>query len=505
MSAGTVRTRFAPAPTGYMHVGNVHTALFAWLFARHNNGQFILRIEDTDEVRSTPEALEHIYAGLRWIGLDWDEGPDIGGPYAPYIQSQRLDLYQEYVRKLVDEGRAYECFCTPEELEQRRKLMLARGIPPRYDGRCRDLSERERRRLRDEGRPFAINFRMPQTGTTVVHDLLRGDVPFDNSTLGDFVILKRSGYPTYHMAVVVDDYLMRITHVVRAEEHLSNTPRHLQLIEALGFDPPQYVHLPIILGPDRTKLSKRHGAVSMMEYAQRGFLPEAMFNFLALLGWSPGGDREILDRAEIIEKFSLDGCSKSPAIFDLSKAEWINGEYIKKLPLERLVEALRPYLEEAGLFEKNPTPERLQWLGRVADLMRERAKLLTTYVTWARYFFTDDYPYEERAVSKWLSRPEVADILADLAAAYAGLHDWNAETIEATTRALADARGLRAAEVIHPCRAAVTGTTIGPSLFHILELLSKEDVVNRLRRTESLVRTGEIAKVAVAETPSDGR
>ncbi|MBC7289525.1 MAG: glutamate--tRNA ligase, partial [Armatimonadetes bacterium] len=340
--SSTVRTRFAPAPTGYMHVGNVHTALFAWLFARHNKGKFILRIEDTDEVRSTPEALEHIYAGLRWLGIDWDEGPDIGGPYGPYIQSQRLHIYRKYVDRLLAEGKAYECFCTPEELDERRKLMLARGIAPRYDGRCRELSPEQRERLKAEGRPFAINFAMRQTGTTVVRDLIRGEVAYENALMGDFVILKRSGYPTYHLAVVVDDYLMNITHVIRAEEHLSNTPRHIQLQDALGFPTPHYAHLPIILGPDRSKLSKRHGAVSMIEYERMGYLPEAMFNFLALLGWNPGDEREILTREEIIELFTLEGCSKSAAIFDLNKAEWLNGEYMKILPPEVIAQRLLP-------------------------------------------------------------------------------------------------------------------------------------------------------------------
>lgn len=490
--AGQVRTRFAPAPTGYMHVGNVHTALFAWLFARHEGGAFVLRIEDTDELRSTPEALEHIYSGLRWLGLDWDEGPDVGGPYGPYIQSQRLDMYRKYVDQLLAEGRAYECFCTPEELEERRQLMLARGVPPRYDGRCAELSDEERQRLKAEGRPYAINFRVRQVGTTVVNDLIRGQVSFDNSLMGDFVILKRSGYPTYHLAVVVDDYLMRITHVIRAEEHLSNTPRHIQLQEALGFSTPHYAHLPIILGRDRTKLSKRHGAASMMEYAEMGYLPEAMFNFLALLGWSPGDESEILTREEIIARFSLEGCSKSPAVFDLEKAEWINGEYMKLLPPEEIARRLLPFLQREGLFEEDPSPQRMAWLVKVVELMRERAKLLTTYVTWARYFFTDQYEYEERAVRKWLSNSAVADVLEQLADRYEGLQQWNAETIEAATRGLADELGVKAAKVIHPCRAAVTGTPIGPSLFHLLEVLDRSDVVNRLRRTARLVRSGEL-------------
>jgi nondiscriminating glutamyl-tRNA synthetase len=475
-----------------MHVGNVHTALFAWLFARSQGGAFILRIEDTDEVRSTPEALEHIYSGLRWLGLDWDEGPDIGGPYGPYIQSQRLAIYEEYARRLLETGLAYECFCSPEELEERRQLMLARGMAPRYDGRCRDLSHEERERLKEQGRPYAINFRVRETGTTVVHDLIRGEVAFDNTLMGDFVILKRSGYPTFHLAVVVDDALMKISHVIRAEDHLSNTPRHMQLQAALGLQTPQYAHLPMLLGPDRSKLAKRHGAMSMMEYAQAGYLPEAMFNFLALLGWNPGGDREIMSREEIVAKFSLETCSKSPAVFDINKAEWINGEYMKSMPAETVAERLLPLLQAEGLMDTEPSPQRRQWLVRVVELMRERAKLLTTYITWARYFFTDEYEYEARAVEKWLSSPQVAGILERLADTYEALERWDVESIETATRALAQELGLKAAEVIHPCRAAVTGTTIGPSLFHVLELLAQTDVVRRLRRTAELVKTNAL-------------
>ncbi len=490
MAEKAVRTRFAPSPTGYMHVGNVHTALFAWLFARHNGGEFVLRIEDTDEVRSTDDALAHIYAGLRWLGLDWDEGPDVGGPHGPYIQSERLESYQAMVRGLVDAGRAYPCFCTPEEIDERRQLMLARGVPPRYDGKCKRVDPEERQRLMAEGKPYAVNFMMRETGTTTVTDLIRGEVDFENALMGDFVIQKRSGYPTFHMAVVADDHAMEITHVIRADDHLTNTPRHLQLMEALGIEPPQYAHLPIILGPDRSKLSKRHGAVSMIEYKEMGYLPEAVFNFLALLGWSPGEEREVMTREEIVELFSLDACSKSAGVFDIGKAEWINGEYMQILPPEEIAQRVLPYLVEAGLFEAEPAAERMAWLAKVCDIMKERAKLLKTYVTWARYFFTDDYEYEERAVEKWLKKAETAGTLDALAEKFETV-GWDAEALEAATRALAEEKGVKAAEVIHPCRAAVTGTTIGPSLFHLLELLERETVVARLRRTAGMVRDGK--------------
>jgi len=290
----TIPSRFAPSPTGYMHIGNLHTALFEWLFARHNGGTFVLRIEDTDEARHTPEAVQVIYDGLRWLGLDWDEGPDVGGPFGPYVQSERVEIYRGYLEQLLAEGKAYECFCTPEELDARRAAMTARGEAPRYDNRCRTLTAEDKAACCARGVQPCIRLRMPDTGKTVIHDLIQGEVSFDNTLVGDPVIGKTSGFPTYHMAVVVDDHLMQISHVIRAVEHLANTQLHLQIGLALGFPPPIYAHLPLILGEDRTKLSKRHGAVSVVDYIEMGFLPEALFNFLALLGWSPGSTEEVL-------------------------------------------------------------------------------------------------------------------------------------------------------------------------------------------------------------------
>jgi nondiscriminating glutamyl-tRNA synthetase len=498
-----VRARFAPAPTGALHVGGAHTALFTWLFARHEGGKFVLRIEDTDEVRSTEESLAAIYDGLRWLELDWDEGPDVGGPYGPYVQSERLDLYNQYVQRLLDAGRAYPCYCTPEELEERREIMRKRGIPPRYDGRCRSLSEQDRQRLEAEGRKPCINFRIREGGTTVVNDLIRGEVGFDNALMGDFVIRKTSGYPTYHMAVVVDDHLMQISHVIRAEEHLSNTPRHLQLMEALEIAPPQFAHLPIILGPDRTKLSKRHGATNLTEYREQGFLPEAMRNFLALIGWSTGTEQEVLDLEELIQQFTLAGVSKSPGIFDLEKATWLNGEYLKRADAEYVADMAAPFLRREGLIEAEPAPERRQWLVQVVHLMKERTRLLTDFLSWARYFFTDDYPYDERAREKWLSREEVPERLEMLADRLEALDTWDVDSIERAVRGLAEELDVSAAKVIHPCRAAVTGQTIGPSLFHLMELLPQESVVARLRRTAELSRAGELRPIppAVVKKP----
>jgi glutamyl-tRNA synthetase len=492
MMADKIRTRFAPSPTGSMHVGNLHTALFSWLTARSQGGSFLLRIEDTDEVRSTPEALDVIYNGLRWIGLNWDEGPDCGGPHAPYVQSERLDIYQHHLKRLEEQGRVYKCYCTPDELEEQREIMRARGLPPRYSGRCGKLTDAERKAFEDEGRPACVRFRVKETGATVIHDLIQGDVTYENALIADTVIVKTSGYPTFHFAVVVDDALMEVTHVVRGVEHLPNTQIHMQLQEALGFATPQYAHLPIILGEDRTKLSKRHGAVAVTDYDAQGYLPDAMFNFMALLGWAPGGEEEYLTREQIVERFNLAACSKAPAVFDLKKAEWLNGEYIKRADPDDVLARVEPRLQAAGLFEADPTPERHAWLRKVVALMQERARLLSVFEGWARYFFTDEYEYDERAREQWLSKPETAPVLERLADRLEALAGWTCEAIELSVREQATELGLKAAGVIHPCRAAVTGTTVGPSLFHLLELLPQADVVARLRRAAGLVAAGKL-------------
>lgn len=487
-----VRTRFAPSPTGNLHVGGAHTALFAWLFARHEGGRFILRIEDTDEVRSTEDSLQAIYDGLSWLGIDWDEGPDVGGPFGPYIQSARLDIYDEQFDRLVESGRAYRCFCTTEELQERREIMQARGIPPRYDGACRDLSADEQQTLLAEGKAYCVRFRVHESGTTVINDLVRGEISYDNAVLGDFVIRKTSGYPTYHMAVVVDDYLMNVTHVIRAEEHLANTPSHVQLMEALEFERPLFAHLPLILGPDRSKLSKRHGSVNLLDYREMGFLPEAMRNFLAIIGWSAGAEQEILDLDELIEKFTLEGVSRAPGIFDLEKATWLNGEYLKAADTVYLTDLLEPILREEGLIEDELSPRRRAWLEQVVDLMKERTRLLTDFVTWGRYYFTEDFLYDNRARSKWLSREDVPERLDMLADRLEELETWDVDGIEDVIRSLAADLDVGAGQIIHPCRSAVTGQTVGPSLFHLMELIPQQDVIARLRRAAELGRAGEL-------------
>ncbi len=352
----SVRVRYAPSPTGYPHVGNIRTALFNWLFARRCGGSFLVRIEDTDVSRRIEGALEAILDGLRWLGLDWDEGPEVGGKYGPYFQSQRLDKYREVAESLVAQGYAYHCYCSPERLEAMRAEQTRRKQPPGYDRHCRDLSQAERSKKEAEGIVPVVRFKSPLEGQTRFTDLIRGEVVFENSTLDDLVLLKSDGYPTYHLANVIDDHLMEISHVLRAEEWLSSTPRHLLLYQALGFAPPQFAHLPMRLGPDRSKLSKRHGAVSIIEYREQGYLSEAMVNFLALLGWSLDDKTEMFTMEELKRRFSIERISKTAAIFSLKKLDWMNGIYIRKLSHEALLERGMPFLE-AKLPASVPRPD----------------------------------------------------------------------------------------------------------------------------------------------------
>jgi len=484
-----IRVRFAPSPTGFMHIGSIHTAMFNYLFARNQGGKFILRIEDTDELRSTEASVGVIYSGLKWMDMQWDEGPDVGGPHAPYVQSERLDIYKQYLDQLLADGKAYKCYCTKEDLDEARQIMQARNLPPRYDGRCRNAEERP-------GVEYCIRLKVAETGKTIINDLIQGEVINENALIGDPVICKTSGFPTFHFAVVVDDHLMQITHVIRAADHVPNTQIHMQLQDALGFARPLYAHLPLILGTDRTKLGKRHGSVSVVEYQEKGYLPEALFNFLALLGWSSGNEEEILPREEIIKRFSLEACSKSPAVFDVEKAEWMNGEYINRMTGEELAHKVLPLLVEEGLFEADALADRWAWLVAVCDLMKERARLLTTFTGWGRYYFTDEYEYENRAREKWLNREDTPAKLEALAERLGSLPEWTADALEAAVRAAAEAHGVKAGDMIHPLRAAVSGTTVGPSLFHLLELLSQETVIARLHKTAKLSHEGKLAPVA---------
>ncbi len=475
-----VRTRYAPSPTGLPHVGNIRTALFAWLFARHNDGSFIVRIEDTDVARTVEGAVEAILDSLRWLGMDWDEGPEVGGKYGPYIQSQRLALYRETAERLVASGHAYYCYCSPERLTGMRAEQARRKAPPGYDRRCRDLCPEERARAEAEGIKPVVRFKMPLTGQTAYTDVIWGDVAFDNSTLDDFVLLKSDGYPTYHLANVVDDHSMEVTHVIRAEEWISSTPRHILLYQALGFAPPHFAHLPMILGPDRSKLSKRHGAVSVMEYRDKGYLPEAMANFLALLGWSLDEKTEIFSKEELVRDFTLERVSRTAAIFNLQKLDWMNGVYIRKLALDDFTRRAMPFLEK-GLPPSVKRPLPVDYVRETMTLVQERARTLAELPELVEFFFVDELDYDPALlIGKNTDRETAIRVLGVSLERLRSQEPFDAASLEAMLRPLAEEMGLKTGQLFGTLRTAVTGRTATPPLFQTMAVLGKERCLNRI-------------------------
>jgi len=476
----SVRVRYAPSPTGYPHVGNIRTALFNWLFARHYGGSFIVRIEDTDVARTVKGAVEAILNGLRWLGLDWDEGPEVGGKYGPYVQSQRLELYHEAAQRLISQGNAYYCYCSSQRLEEMRAEQAKRKQPPGYDRRCRDLSLEERRRKEAEGITPVVRFKTPLEGQTRFNDLIRGEVVFENSTIDDFVLLKSDGYPTYHLANVVDDHLMEITHVLRAEEWLSSTPRHLMLYQALGFEPPQFAHLPMILGTDRSKLSKRHGAVSITEYHEQGYLPEAMVNFLSLLGWSLDDKTEVLSRQQLIDGFSLERVSRTAAIFNKDKLDWMNGVYIRSLTLEDFTQRALPFLD-SNLPLEVKRPLSIDYVRQIMPLIQERARTLAEVAGLTDFLFVDELDYDARLlIVKDMSRESATKALEISQQRLMQFEVFDAESLEAVLRPLAEELGLKAGQLFGALRVAVTGRTAAPPLFQTMAVLGKERCLKRI-------------------------
>jgi len=482
--AAPIRVRFAPSPTGRLHIGTARTTLYNWLFARHAGGTFILRIEDSDRQRSSDEFTRDILDALRWLGIDWDEGPEVGGPHGPYFQSQKLDRYREVATDLLARGLAYPCYCTAGELDARRKEMQAKGLPPRYDRRCLNLTAVERGRLDAEGRPKALRFQVPDEGAADWADLIRGDVSFENALLDDFVLLKADGFPTYLLAVVVDDRDMQISHILRGEDLISATPRQLHIYRAMGWETPAFAHIPLILAPDRSKLSKRHGATAVTEYRKMGYLPEALTNFIALLGWSPGQDREIMSRDEMIEEFSIDGIGKSGAVFDIEKLDWMNGVYLRQLPPDEYVGLARPFLESAGL---DLSEFDAAYISSALLLEQERAKTLAEIPQLTDFFFREPESYDEKGERKWFRREGAADLLASVRAALEGIGDFEVGSIEAAVRAVGEKLG-SAGPVIHTTRLAVTGRTAGPGLFELMAVFGRERVLARLAKAEQHVR-----------------
>lgn len=477
-----VRVRFAPSPTGALHVGSARAALFNWLYAKNTGGTMILRIEDTDMTRSTDESTKGIVDGLRWLGLDWDEGPEVGGPFGPYFQSERQHLYTEYADKLKENGMAYECFCTPEELDARRKALQAAGKPPKYDRRCRNMDADERRSLIESGRPYVLRFYSTDVGETQFYDLIRGDVKFSNDVLDDLVIIRSDKLPTYNFAVVVDDHLMAITHVVRGEDHISNTPRQVQLYEALDLPVPEFAHLPMILGPDRSKLSKRHGAKAVMEFAEDGYLPEAIVNYLALLGWAYDDSQELFDVPhELIDKFSLEKVSKNPAIFDFKKFEWMNGVYMRRLKPEQLVDRALPLMQGENLLPVDVSDAEKERFALTIAAVQSRLKTMNEIVEETRYFFAENIEYDEKAVEKFLRRDYSKKLIERVLEELVSLQPFDEASIEAVFDALGEQLQLKKVDLMQPVRVAVTGRSASPGIYETLSLLGRAKACERLR------------------------
>ncbi len=488
MTAGRKpRLRFAPSPTGFMHIGGYRTALFNWLYARHTGGTFILRIEDTDRARTIEGAVDYLIEGLKWLGMDIDEGPQAGGLYGPYFQTQREALYRYYAHQLIASGHAYRCYCTPARLAELRKSQEAQKLPPRYDRRCRYLSEEERAANDAAGLTWVVRLAMPMEGETVVHDELHGDIFVKNANLDDIILLKSDGLPTYHLAHIVDDHLMDITHMLRAEEWISSAPYHIQIWQALGWQPPLFYHVPDVLGKDKKKLSKRHAAPSWKELQQRGFLPEAVFNFLALLGWSYDDKTEFFTREELIRVFSLDRIGLSGGILDLEKLEWMNGVYIRKLSLDELTRRTIPYMErpeaEGGLPDSISRPLDFDYTARVLALEQERLKTLGEAAYAVSFFYTDDFTYDTSLlIQKGMDAERTKVALSQALNLLAGIQQWEHSVIEPPMRELALELDLTPGQLFGSIRVAISGRKATPPLFQMMEVLGRERTMQRIEQ-----------------------
>jgi glutamyl-tRNA synthetase len=481
----TPRVRFAPSPTGYLHVGGARTALFNWLYARRHGGAFILRIEDTDAERSSDQMVAGILEGMRWLGLEWDEGPEVGGPHAPYFQSQRYDRHRALGQQLLDNGLAYRCYCAPELLKKKREEAEAGKIAWKYDRACLGLTDAQRRDIETSGVRPAVRFKVP-VGVTKYRDRVHGEIQVDHSQIEDFIILRSDGLPTYQLSVVADDIDMKITHVIRGDDHISNTPKQLLLYLALGATAPEFAHVPLILGTDKKRLSKRHGATSVTEYERLGYIPEAMINFLALLGWSPGGDREVMSCDEMIALFDIEGISGGAAVFNPEKLDWFNNQQLMRLAPSDLVARATPLLEAAQLWVPELGTTKREWLEKVLALVLPRVRGLPDIVEQARPFLAERIEYDADAVAKHLVGPDLAGHLAALAEALRDVNPFDESHIEGALRAVAEARRIKAGVLIHAARVATTGQAVSPGIFEVLALLGKERTLKRLAEVSSL-------------------
>ncbi len=478
-----IRVRYAPSPTGHLHIGNARTALFNYLFARNQNGKFIIRIEDTDRKRNIEGGEKSQLKYLRWLGIDWDESVDVGGEYGPYRQSERLDIYQKYAKKLLETGHAYKCYCTEEELEREREEQRARGIVPHYSGKCRHLTKEEQERLEKEGRKPNIRFKVPEGKVVTFNDMVKGEVSFETKDISDFVIVKSDGWPLYNFAVVIDDHLMKITHVLRGDDHISNTPKQILIYEALGWEPPIFGHMTLIVNEQHKKLSKRDETIIQFieQYEELGYLPEALFNFIAFLGWSPGGEREIFSREELIEIFDPKRLSKSPAVFDQKKLLWMNNQYMKKQDLDRVVELALPHLIKAGKISEKPTPEELEFARGVIALYQDQMSYGAEIVELSEIFFRDDIEYDEEC-QQVLNEEHTPEVLRTFLQEIEGIENFERDEIKAALKRTQKASGYKGKKLFMPIRVAVTGATHGPDIASSLALIGKEKTMTRIKK-----------------------
>ena len=475
-----LKVRFAPSPTGPFHIGGARSALFNWLVARHADGTFLVRIEDTDLKRSTKESEENIKDSPKWLGMNWDEGIDVGGPHGPYRQTERLDLYKKEVQRLLDEGKAYYCYCSAEELEKSRKAQLDAGKTPIYDEHCRHLTEEEKARYEAEGRKPVVRLKVRKDGVFAFDDMVRGHVEFQAAGVGDFIIMKSDGIPVYNFAVVIDDAFMEVTHVIRAEEHLSNTPRQLAIYEALGYKPPKFGHISLILGEDHKKMSKRHGATSVTEYRNMGYLPEAVVNYLALLGWTPKGEQEIFTEEELIKQFSMKRVSSNDAVFDINKLNWINFQYMKKLDADQLFDLIVPFLVKAGYVDAAVSEEKKDWLKKVTWFMKDHIYFAGQAADELRFFFEDMPKITDENVLAVMKEETSGKLLKDFIEDLKALETFDQAEIKKCFNACMKAQGIKGKAAYEPTRIALTGVTQGPGMFEMMELFGREKTMDRL-------------------------
>ncbi|AZU59888.1 glutamate--tRNA ligase [Neobacillus mesonae] len=476
-----IRVRYAPSPTGHLHIGNARTALFNYLFARNKGGKFIIRIEDTDKKRNIEGGEQSQLKYLKWLGIDWDESVDVGGEYGPYRQSERNDIYETYYKQLLENGQAYKCYCTEEELEAERDAQMERGETPHYSGKCRHLTAEDRARLESEGREPSIRILVPEGKTYTFDDMVKGVVSFESEGMGDWVIVKKDGTPTYNFAVSIDDYLMEISHVLRGDDHISNTPKQLMVYEALGWEPPIFGHMTLIVNESRKKLSKRDESIIQFieQYEELGYLPEAIFNFITLLGWSPAGEEELYSKDEFIQLFDASRLSKSPALFDKQKLTWMNNQYMKKIELDRVVEISLPHLIKAGRVKENLSSEEREWVKSLISLLQEKMSFGAEIVELSDLFFKEQVDFEEEA-KEVLAGEQVPEVLKAFSEELNGLEHFEAESIKAAMKAVQKSTGHKGKNLFMPIRAAVTGQTHGPDLPKSIELLGKEKVQQRI-------------------------